>query len=114
MRADRKIKIFERDGWECQYCGLPLVRGTATIDHVHPLSLGGDHSDGNLRTACHACNSTKLDRSERWLRLFIGLGQTKYADIITLDQYHRLRGIGVALDDLPEIRFFFELKEDLA
>src|SRR5438552_3960763 len=37
------------------------ARATAglTIDHVHPLSLGGTNEDGNLQTLCRSCNSRK-------------------------------------------------------
>lgn len=113
IRTNQRVAIYQRDAWECQYCGLPLDREIATLDHIQPISLGGDSRDENLRTACRACNGTKLDRSEQWFRLFLALGQTKYADVITLDQYHRLRGLGVHLEPLPAIRFYYELKKDL-
>jgi hypothetical protein len=30
-----------------------------TLDHVQPRTRGGDHSEGNLVTACKACNTEK-------------------------------------------------------
>lgn len=30
-----------------------------TVDHVEPRVKGGDHSDGNLVTACRGCNTAK-------------------------------------------------------
>ncbi len=42
----------------CAYCG-----GLAdTIDHVHPVALGGGAQWDNLAPACRACNSGKKDR----------------------------------------------------
>lgn len=87
-----------------------LTREEATLDHTIPQSFGGSHEDDNLKTACRPCNSTKGQRSEQWLRLFYALAQTKYADVITLEQYHRLQGLGSKLDALPEVQFFYEKK----
>jgi 5-methylcytosine-specific restriction endonuclease McrA len=59
-------EIFERDNWTCYLCGQPVnpnadcyQSDSATVDHVTPLSLGGDHSRANSRCACFKCNSTK-------------------------------------------------------
>jgi 5-methylcytosine-specific restriction endonuclease McrA len=52
--------IFKRDNFECQYCG---TKRDLTLDHVIPSSKGGQHTWGNLVTACKRCNSLKGDRS---------------------------------------------------
>ena len=75
-------RIFERDKWTCVYCESKVeslkhlydkgidrkeiaryvsknTRKIATIDHIIPLSLGGDNSDENLATACVHCNCKK-------------------------------------------------------
>lgn len=110
VKHKQRTRIYERDKWHCQYCGVRIPsRALATLDHIIPASLGGSHEDGNLRTACRSCNSTKGDRSEQWLRLFMALAQTKYAQVITLEQYHQLLGLGVHLDPLPQIIFFHEV-----
>jgi 5-methylcytosine-specific restriction endonuclease McrA len=62
---DRR-EIFERDGWICQLCLAP-VDPTAprhsprvpSIDHIIPISRGGDHSRANAQTACLGCNVRK-------------------------------------------------------
>lgn len=43
----------------CWLCG---VMGADTIDHVVPLTRGGDNEPSNLRPAHRACNSRKGDR----------------------------------------------------
>ena len=44
----------------CALCGKP---GATTVDHVVPLSLGGDPYDlRNLRPACAACNFRRGNR----------------------------------------------------
>lgn len=57
----RKMILFERDKWECQYCGTKVRRDTATIDHVLPKSRGGLTSWDNCVTACKKCNKKKAD-----------------------------------------------------
>lgn len=52
--------IFKRDNFECQYCG---TKRDLTLDHVIPSSKGGQHTWGNLVTACKRCNSLKGDRT---------------------------------------------------
>ena len=39
----------------CAYCAEPAT----TVDHVIPLSRGGDNYEGNLVPACRSCNSSK-------------------------------------------------------
>lgn len=66
----RRSDIFERDQYTCHLCGRqtdPLIRVpdpfAPTLDHVVPLSKGGSHTEGNIRTACFICNSRRGDRS---------------------------------------------------
>jgi hypothetical protein len=57
--SDNRIKIFERDNFKCHYCGKLLTRFSATLDHIQPVSRGGDNSYDNLVTACLHCNSER-------------------------------------------------------
>ncbi|MGE3279591.1 MAG: HNH endonuclease [Alphaproteobacteria bacterium] len=59
---ENRIKIYERDNYQCAYCGKQLTRFSATLDHVIPVSEGGDNSAENLKTACLQCNSRKTAR----------------------------------------------------
>lgn len=54
-----RIVVFRRDEWLCQYCGRPLTRRDATIDHVIPVSQGGQTNYRNCVTACKPCNHRK-------------------------------------------------------
>lgn len=58
----RRNRIFERDDFRCVYCGLQFEADELTVDHVQPQVRGGDHSGGNLVTACRACNTLKGHR----------------------------------------------------
>lgn len=62
--SDQRMRILRRDGYTCQVCGLgageisPLTGKTVRlhIDHIKPISAGGDNSDDNLRVLCSDCN----------------------------------------------------------
>jgi hypothetical protein len=63
-----RVEIFERDNWICYLCNEPVDRMAGpfdpsypTVDHVKPLSQGGEHSRVNAKTACFACNSARLN-----------------------------------------------------
>ena len=65
----RREQVFERDDYRCVYCGERFDVGDLTVDHVQPRMRGGDHSSGNLVTACCACNARKGGlRVEEFLR----------------------------------------------
>lgn len=60
------LAIFERDGWTCQLCGVPVDRRRSgrhrwgpTLDHVVPLATGGRHVRSNVQLAHRRCNLTK-------------------------------------------------------
>jgi hypothetical protein len=59
---ENRQKVFERDGYKCHYCQKQLTRFSATLDHIQPVSEGGDNSYDNLITACLHCNSQRGSR----------------------------------------------------
>ena len=59
---ENRQKIYERDNYKCTYCDKQLTRFTVTLDHITPVSEGGDNSAENLKTACLQCNSRKTAR----------------------------------------------------
>ncbi len=54
-----KRATFRDCGRRCVYCATPLGLEAATLDHVIPLSRGGNHAPGNLVAACVDCNQMK-------------------------------------------------------
>ena len=61
------FKVFDRDGWRCQICMKKThrsKRGTIEdmapeLDHILPLSKGGDHTYANTQCTCRKCNISK-------------------------------------------------------
>lgn len=47
-------------GYACAYCGKPDHRADELeLEHVTPISRGGDHHLSNIVPACHQCNMSK-------------------------------------------------------
>lgn len=51
--------LFRRDLHMCAYCGRFCKGDTATMDHIHPQSKGGQHTWSNVVCACRKCNHHK-------------------------------------------------------
>ena len=61
-----RFKIADRDDWLCGLCGDQIPRVVQhghplylTIDHIIPLSKGGEHSPSNVQAAHATCNYSK-------------------------------------------------------
>ena len=57
-RAQRLLRILERDGAECVWCRRPLAPGHSetSLEHVVPRLKGGPAWPENEVAACRACN----------------------------------------------------------
>lgn len=62
-------EVFARDGWICQLCNEPVDKNlefpdsrSRSLDHIVPVSKGGEHSRKNTQLAHLGCNSRKQDR----------------------------------------------------
>lgn len=56
--------VFLAHGGKCQECGVPTVLGvypqvdnSATMEHIVPLSQGGNHVRDNVTLLCYKCNN---------------------------------------------------------
>ena len=63
-------EVFERDGWRCHLCGgqcdpSAIVPSpyAPTLDHVVPVSLGGEHTRSNVKCAHFRCNCRRGNKS---------------------------------------------------
>jgi 5-methylcytosine-specific restriction endonuclease McrA len=65
----KRLRIYMRDKFRCQYCGDKKPAGQLTLDHILPRSRGGDNSPVNVVTACVACNNRKADRTPAEARM---------------------------------------------
>lgn len=70
---DLRWRIFQRDGFKCQYCG---AQSHLSIDHIVAESRGGTLDESNLLTACGSCNSAKGSKEYRAFKFSRFLAQT--------------------------------------
>jgi len=57
-------EVLARDGYACRYCGS--MDGPFHMDHVYPVSKGGETSVNNLVTSCPLCNVKKHNKVGVW------------------------------------------------
>lgn len=55
------LVVLEMDDGTCGICGEDVDPERYDIDHVIPLSRGGEHSYANVQVAHPACNRRKSD-----------------------------------------------------
>ena len=65
--------LFQRFNYVCQGCNVKCVHpndtnynqdNCATIDHIKPISKGGNHTYVNTQLLCRKCNSIKRDNEK--------------------------------------------------
>jgi hypothetical protein len=75
-----RFKVFDRDGWRCQLCGVSTpkkLNGTyedraPELDHIVPFAAGGGHTWDNVQCACRKCNISKGCKPLGQMRLGVG------------------------------------------
>ena len=69
LPAFTRFNVFLRDGFACQYCGMP-ERENLTFDHVVPRRCGGRTTWENIVAACSPCNLRKGGKMPKDARMF--------------------------------------------
>ena len=70
LKQKQRLLIYQRDDKICQKCGTPVKMGVkygmfkdefepAAIDHIFPISRGGQNDPENLRLLCMSCNAAR-------------------------------------------------------
>ena len=54
-----RFDILKRDNFTCQYCGRKAPSVILEVDHIIPISKGGEDTPENLITSCSLCNVQK-------------------------------------------------------
>src|SRR5437764_12740178 len=61
----KRLRIYMRDKFRCQYCGEKKGVAELTLDYILPRWRGGDNSPVNISTACIKCNNQTPNRPRR-------------------------------------------------
>jgi 5-methylcytosine-specific restriction endonuclease McrA len=64
-----KYRLFLRDRQICAYCGGDFAESELTVEHILPVSRGGQLSWTNVVTACRSCNTRKGNRTPEEARM---------------------------------------------
>ena len=85
--------LFRRDSCTCQYCGARPGSSEISIDHVVPLSRGGQSSWTNCALACLPCNKRKANRTpaEAGLRLLAEPRRPQWSPLLTIADQRKPR-----------------------
>ncbi|WP_186760141.1 HNH endonuclease [Arthrobacter alpinus] len=54
--------LYARDPWICHLCRKPAEERELSLDHVIPVSMGGNNSLANSAIAHRKCNYARQDR----------------------------------------------------
>lgn len=68
---DDVINILKNQDNKCVYCKKNLDDGYH-VDHIYPLSKGGDNTPKNIQITCPSCNGRKKDKLPEYFAREIG------------------------------------------
>ena len=90
----RKLIYLNAHG-KCELCGRKILLDDMTIDHVKPLSMGGEDDVENLAATCYPCNLFKGnilpdDFIERITEIFMYQMEKKYTRKMKWKMMHRV------------------------
>lgn len=65
-----RLSLFKEFGWKCKECGCDTPhslinttdRKAPQLDHIIPISKGGQHIKSNLQLLCRECNIRKSNK----------------------------------------------------
>jgi len=73
----KRLRIYVRDRFTCQYCGKRKGADELTLDHITPRAQDGHSTPENLVAACVTCNNRKGNRTPEQARMPLLTSQHK-------------------------------------
>lgn len=90
----RKLVYLNANG-RCELCGRKILLDDMSLDHIRPLSMGGEDDVENLACTCYSCNTLKGnilpdDFFERISLIYLYQMEKKYKSKLMWKFVHRL------------------------
>lgn len=103
-RKNKRQRVFDKTGGRCCYCGEKLDYDDFHMDHMTPLSQGGEGYDiSNLQPCCCNCNLVKGPRNVEEFRYKLTETIFERPVVNLLRKYHSLKK--------RQVVFYFEKME---
>lgn len=119
MDKKTRLKVYEKYGGHCAYCGEAIELKEMQIDHIKPLCRGnewhvpadriGKDEFENYNPACRACNFRKGMMTIEEFRNAISNGLKVLEKNST---YRFTKKYGLIVEKKKEVKFFFECMEN--
>ncbi|WHM36993.1 HNH endonuclease signature motif containing protein [Streptomyces sp. BPTC-684] len=77
--ARLRRRVRERGSAWCDWCLGDFPADGVDVDHVRPLSLGGEDVDSNVQVLCHGCHALKTATEFGAARMIGVVGSPKLA-----------------------------------
>lgn len=92
---DTRKLIYNNANGKCELCGRKILLEDMTLDHIKPLSMGGEDELNNLACTCYPCNLFKGnilpdDFMERITEIFLYQLEKKYKSKLKWKIIHKI------------------------
>lgn len=95
-----RAEVISRDGRLCRYCNAKLMPSKITIDHVTPVSFGGNNNIDNLVVACSPCNMKKGARTPDQAGMqLLAVPSSRDMVIMSAEEIWKIADDGSVMDD---------------
>ena len=82
MKKELRVKVWEKYGRHCAYCGKKIAYKDMHVDHIIPRSdIESTENIDNLNPSCKRCNLYKSNRSIEGFRELVGTIQNRLLKI---------------------------------
>jgi 5-methylcytosine-specific restriction endonuclease McrA len=59
IKASELLTLIDEQGYRCALTGRELTPDTSAVDHINPVSKGGDHAISNMQVLHRQVNQAK-------------------------------------------------------
>lgn len=101
-----RLKVYEKCGGHCAYCGCKLEFKELQVNHIKPLRVGGTNELDNYLPACRSCNHYKSTLDLEQFRSYLSTCSARLVrDCVA---YNVAIRFGIIKHVSDEILFYFE------